>query len=70
MTFNSYKCSSYERFKKGNCKGCYGKNICNNMGYHTTKTNGKFYLMTPAKANFSGKFLRNFSVKFPRNFVD
>ncbi|XP_057307164.1 pancreatic lipase-related protein 2-like [Hydractinia symbiolongicarpus] len=53
-TFNSYKCYNYERFKKGNCKGCNGKNICNNMGYHTRKTNGKFYSMTRAKANFSG----------------
>ena len=59
--FQSYPCSNWDQFTRGNCMSCGTGNECPEMGYNAIrnkgKNNGDFYLYTNDDSPYAGKYL-------------
>ncbi|KXJ18960.1 Pancreatic lipase-related protein 2 [Exaiptasia diaphana] len=58
-SFQSYPCSNWDQFTRGNCISCGTGNECPEMGYNAIKyqgkNNGDFYLYTNDDSPYAGK---------------
>ncbi|GIY63323.1 pancreatic lipase-related protein 2 [Caerostris darwini] len=60
-----YSCSNYSDFQLGRCMSCEESN-CAQMGYHTSKETGVYYLLTKEKKPFCADVAK-LTVRFPEN---